>query len=341
MTKPAYLITSNSIVIHTKTQTFNLQANTPKGAQVIALIKAKKWDELSELLAPATVIPARTGGLFFVDTDGQLYTQGDTTPIHTVIAKKLLSFLQEGLPCEALVNFWNNLKQNPSQHSIEQLYGFLEANHHPLTDDGCFLAYKKVTKTSNGLKDSHSRTFNNNVGEHVKMDRAGVNPDPNQTCSHGLHVASFEYAKGFSGDVLVVVKVNPRDVVAVPTDYNKQKMRTCAYVVEEIYDKQEEMKEVFKPTNSALQTSPAKKVVKVVKKAVKKAVAAITPTPKVKKSVKSITLSGLTAQGIKDTVLLNFNSTEYAKVKDMSLKNKQSILKKATEMFKAKGWAVL
>lgn len=340
MTKPAYLITNNSIVIHTKTQTFNLQANTPKGAQVIALIKAKKWDELSELLAPATVIPARTGGLFFVDTDGQLYTQGDSTPIHTIIAKKLLSFLQEGLPCEALVNFWNNLKQNPSQHSIEQLYGFLEANHHPLTDDGCFLAYKKVTKTDKGLKDSHSRTFNNNVGEHVKMDRAGVNPDPNQTCSHGLHVASFEYAKGFSGDVLVVVKVNPRDVVAVPTDYNKQKMRTCAYVVEEIYDKKEEMKEVFKTSNSAPQATPAEKAKKAVKKAVKKVVAVITPTPKVKKA-KTITLSNLTAQGIKDVVLLNFNSTEWNKVKDMSLKNKQSILKKATEMFKSKGWIVL
>lgn len=336
MNKPAYLITSNSIVIHTKTQTFNLQANTPKGQQVIALIKAKKWDELSELLAPATVIPARTGGLFFVDTDGQLYTQGDNTPIHKVIAKKLLSFLQEGLPCEALVNFWNNLKQNPSQHSIEQLYGFLEANHHPLTDDGCFLAYKKVTRTATGLKDSHSRTFNNNVGEHVKMDRAGVNPDPNQTCSHGLHVASFEYAKGFSGDVLVVVKVNPRDVVAVPTDYNKQKMRTCAYVVEEIYDKQEEMKETFKTTNSAPQAKNADNTFgKVVKKAVKKVVTKVTPT---KPKAKSVTLSNLTAQGIKDVVMAKLGNTT---LRTMSLKNKQSILKKATKIFKDNGWLVL
>lgn len=421
--KPAYLITGNMIVIHTKSQTFTLHKGTPKGDQVVTLIKEQKWNELTDLLSPATLVPSRTKGLFHVDSDGELYTTGDDKPIHKVIGKKLLAFLQEGLPCEPLVNFWNNLKQNPSERSVDQLFQFLEANHHPLTDDGCFLAYKKVTRTATGLKDSHSRTFSNNVGEYVTMDRSGVNPDPNQTCSTGLHVASFEYAKGFSGDVLVVVKVNPRDVVAVPTDYNQQKMRTCAYFVEEIYDKEEEMKETYKKAANhtivstfqisqeevnhlvkridknakrsvkthdlAVQTtakertemiqkgynplnpldiaafkvggkasndiaklvgtlkikkgvkSQVAKAVSVVKKAVKRTTTASTPVKaKSAPKKKEITLSTLTAAGIQDAVLLNFNSTEAAPISRLSLKNKQSILKKATALFVSKGWSV-
>jgi hypothetical protein len=62
------------------------------------------------------------------------------------------------------------------------------------------------------------------------MARDLVDDNPNNTCSAGLHVACFDYAKGF-GSRLVEVKVNPRDVVCVPTDYNGTKMRTCRFEV--------------------------------------------------------------------------------------------------------------
>src|SRR5690606_24725742 len=54
--------------------------------------------------------------------------------------------------------------------------------------------------------------------------------NPNNTCSFGLHVACFDYAKGF-GPRLIEVKVNPADVVCVPTDYNGTKMRVCKFEV--------------------------------------------------------------------------------------------------------------
>jgi hypothetical protein len=33
------------------------------------------------------------------------------------------------------------------------------------------------------------------------------------------------------GGRLVAVKINPADVVSVPSDYNNQKLRTCSYTV--------------------------------------------------------------------------------------------------------------
>ena len=65
----------------------------------------------------------------------------------------------------------------------------------------------------------------------MTIAREKVDKNREQTCSTGLHVASYNYAKGYSGDVMIMVKVNPRDVVAVPTDYNNEKMRVCQYEV--------------------------------------------------------------------------------------------------------------
>ena len=36
---------------------------------------------------------------------------------------------------------------------------------------------------------------------------------------------------GGSGDRMVAVKINPADVVSVPSDYGNQKLRTCRYEV--------------------------------------------------------------------------------------------------------------
>ena len=63
------------------------------------------------------------------------------------------------------------------------------------------------------------------------MPREECDSDPNVTCSAGLHVGSMEYVHDFghSDKVILEVLVSPRNVVAVPNDYNNTKMRTCEY----------------------------------------------------------------------------------------------------------------
>lgn len=112
------------------------------------------------------------------------------------------------------------------------MFKFLENNGHPFTEDGHFIAYRSV---SEDFKDFHTKSFDNKPGAVCEMPRELVDDNPNNTCSSGLHVASWVYARGFGdeGRKLVSVKVDPRDVVCVPTDYNNTKMRVSKFVVVE------------------------------------------------------------------------------------------------------------
>jgi len=118
---------------------------------------------------------------------------------------------------------------------VEELYKFLDACSLPITSDGCFLAYKKVRWD---YKDLYSNTMDNSIGQVVKMSRNEVDENSNRTCSHGLHCAAFGYMSAYGAqgtdegsDKVIIVKVNPKDVVAIPVDYQNQKMRVCEYTV--------------------------------------------------------------------------------------------------------------
>lgn len=168
-----------------------------------------------------------------ITIDGnELYFEGE--PLHGAIARRIKQLLREGHEVKPLVNFQRNILDNPSARAREELFAFLEINNLPITPDGYFIAYKMVRSD---FLDIYSGTFDNSPGKVVKMLRVNVDPNKDRTCSHGLHFASLEYVRrgGFgsesSGHRLVAVKINPRDVVAIPTDYNNSKGRTCQYLV--------------------------------------------------------------------------------------------------------------
>ena len=192
---------------------------------LIQALKQKAYDRIPNLVSAAMRVEAYGKGDFKVD-GGTVLVRGRAVPAR--LAKKILDFQEQGLPHEPLVKFAESLLGNPSYRAVNALFDFLEANSHPIMDDGTFIAYKKVRED---FKDVHSGTFDNSVGAVVSMPRNEVNEDPTQTCSAGLHVASYDYAHSFGGGVMLEVSVNPKDVVAVPNDYSNGKMRTCAYTV--------------------------------------------------------------------------------------------------------------
>lgn len=163
-------------------------------------------------------------------TDGQLYYKDKQ--LHGYIVNRIFELVDMGKPVTRMLKFLEDLLQNPSNRVYEHLFEFLEKGSIPITEDGCFLAYKRI-KTD--YTDVHSGKIYNRVGDEVSMPRQQVDDNPNNTCSHGLHVCSFDYLAYFSGERLIVVKVQPRDVVSIPIDYNHTKMRVCRYkVVSEI-----------------------------------------------------------------------------------------------------------
>jgi hypothetical protein len=236
--EPAYLLKRDgSLVVYLNgiVKTFGKESKLL--ARALEAIKAKDWDGLLALLHMRDAIVRLTNGRVTI-VDNDVYYDG--APIHNALSRRIIEFFNEGrFDAAPLINFLNNLMLNPSEKSRDQLYGFLDACDLPITEDGCFLAYKMVRED---YYDQHSGKFRNTVGAEISMPRDEVDADENVTCSTGLHVASLgyisrdQYGSG-CGARLMVCKVNPRDVVSVPVDYNNSKMRTCRYlVINEITD---------------------------------------------------------------------------------------------------------
>lgn len=152
----------------------------------------------------------------------------DDEVLHSSLVTRILQMVDEGFDVNPMIKFLENLLQNPSNRAIQELYNFLEVCNLPITDDGRFIAYKRIRYD---YLDVYSGTIDNSVGQVITMDRRNVDDNCNRTCSYGLHVCSLGYLNNYSGERLMVVLVNPRDVVSIPIDYKNSKMRVCRYTV--------------------------------------------------------------------------------------------------------------
>lgn len=211
------------VVIDNKPHTINKTHITYQ--KVVDAIKAGDWDAVKDAIEPKKVV-LNYG-------KGNVSIQGETLfwkgrELHTGLAVKMIDMLREGFPIEPMVLFMENLYQNPSKRAVDELYGFLEKGKLPITPDGHFLAYKKVR---HNYLDVHSGTMDNSVGQIVEMERNDVDDNKDRTCSTGLHFCSKDYLNHFGGERIVIVKINPRDVVSIPSDYNDTKGRACRYEV--------------------------------------------------------------------------------------------------------------
>ena len=194
---------------------------------VVEAIKARDFDKAIELGSVKAFINTMTAGRVGVTDDGVTF-KGQ--PITGYLASKMMLFFREGLPIDHYCKFLDNLMDNPSMTSRNELFLFLEAADLPITPDGHFLAYKAVRAD---FRDKHSGRFDNAPGSAHSMPRHDVDDDRNKTCSYGFHAAAYEYARGFMahGDKMVAVKINPANVVSVPSDYGNQKLRCTSYEV--------------------------------------------------------------------------------------------------------------
>jgi len=196
---------------------------------ILDILPTATPEELLKVVDIEKAVATFSDGLVEIK-NGQVTYEGEV--VHGSISKRILEFMSKGLPFQPLVNFLNNLMENPSMQSQKELYDFLEHEHLPITEDGHFLAYKAVR---GDFKDKYRGVFDNSVGQVVKMQRAKVDDDRARGCSDGLHAGALNYVAGYgsveSGDRIVIVKINPRDVVSVPSDCNCEKLRTCRYEV--------------------------------------------------------------------------------------------------------------
>ena len=227
-----FLIQGNNIVVVIDNKPHTINKTHITYQRVVDAIKAGDWDTVKDVIEPKKVVLDYGQGNVAVQGD-KLFWKGEE--MHNALSNRMIQMLQDGFPIEPMIQFMENLMQNPSKRAVTELYGFLEKNSLPITPDGHFLAYKKV---KNDYKDCYTGTMDNSVGSVVEMERNRVDDDQNRTCSTGLHFCSRDYLNHFGGDRVVIVKINPRDVVSIPNDYNDSKGRACRYEVVDEIDKE-------------------------------------------------------------------------------------------------------
>lgn len=156
-------------------------------------------------------------------------------PLHNSVCDRIIKMIKDGFDVQPLINFLNKLMMNPSSNSVQQGFNFLSHKNLPITEDGDFLAYKTVRAD---YMDKYSGTISNHIGAVIdwRHKRNQISDNPDEHCSKGLHVGALSYA-GPGGwynsinDKVVIVKVNPMDMVSVPKDHSFTKMRVCRYEV--------------------------------------------------------------------------------------------------------------
>lgn len=225
-----------SCTVFVGSELLQVDRTSPNWEQIKQAIRDEDADRIRYLMKPITALEDAIGASAEAQARRQVTVeiqQGkvffDGYAVHNELTRRMLDIVQEGLDVENWIAFAQNLYANPLESAREEIFDFLSKCNMPITDDGHFLAYKRVR---HDYRDVHSGTYDNSVGQVVEMPRSEVDPNRHNLCSRGLHFCSKDYLPNFSpGGRVMVVKINPADVVAIPTDYNNAKGRTWRYEV--------------------------------------------------------------------------------------------------------------
>jgi hypothetical protein len=256
---PYVIKTNGSVTLYLKGECLTVAPDHPNYTKIVDAIKADDFSNIDSLVNVAVAVTKYAGDRVTI-TDGVVFY--GTFEVHNSLADRIVKMMNEGFKFDHMVKFLENLMQNPSARAVSETYWFLENYGLPITDDGCFLAYKAVR---NDYKDIYSGKYDNSVGAKPFMLRNQVDDNYDVDCSKGLHVGALDYVVQYGhfskgqpraegGNRLLIVKVNPKDVVSVPKYAGHTKMRVCEYtVVNEILDVVKELdKVVYTSTATAL-----------------------------------------------------------------------------------------
>lgn len=245
--------TSVTVFISATGESYTASQDQPKFKAIVGALLTDApladIEGLFDLTKPLSEAFARLSDRVTIE-HGNVYFDGDVQ--EGPVVNTIVRFFNEGNDSfKPLVNFLDLIGQNPNEHSRKNLSDWLANESFSLDDDGFIIAYKGVYQ--HGVDEATGLTtyapsrvgpnvFVNDVaipangkavqkvGDVVSMPRSAVEFDPKVACSKGLHIGTWGYASTFCSHTLLV-RINPRDVVSVPTDCGGQKMRTCRYEI--------------------------------------------------------------------------------------------------------------
>lgn len=218
----------------------------PKWTEILEAWTKQDFESLLDLMSMKKIVERFSNGDLIVSDSGVFYKE---IQLVGVDVDRIMAFLRSGDPYQPIANYMVRKLKNPSKRAINEMYNFLEHKQMPLTPNGTILAYKGVLPDFfsvssgkepllQGRRNEAGQIFNG-VGETIEMSRADVDDDFRRGCSGGLHAGSLDYARDWARShkgVIIVIEIDPPDVVSVPEDCQCKKLRCAKYKVIGLYN---------------------------------------------------------------------------------------------------------
>ena len=222
-----FVHSGNVLTLVLNGRSFEVQNDHPNFKKIVRGLKDLTEDQVYDLVVAKEEVKQQEGVVVNSDTvelviDGQV--------VDPVLADEVFSLERAGLPTDGMINFIRKLYNNTSSTVVERLLDFIKVNGITVDSNVDIIGYKAV---KNDWFDKYSGTISNAPGTTVRMKRHKVDDDHECGCSKGLHFGSLDYVATYGGgdDKIIIVRIDPANVVTVPLSCNHKKVRTCEYYV--------------------------------------------------------------------------------------------------------------
>jgi transcriptional regulator with PAS, ATPase and Fis domain len=194
---------------------------------VLEMCKNKEWIKIETMFRINKMIMTNNTT---IDKNNNIVVNNTVIEEDTNSLTRLIATLKKkgvvDTDIEKVKPFLMNCIQNEYIDAIHELYEYCKAMDFEITEDGCFLAYKNVNEDYTSVYDNKTK---HTIGKITTVDT--FDTSRTNTCSMGLHFCSKSYLSSYGGAKTIIVKINPKDVVAIPIDYNNTKGRCKQYVM--------------------------------------------------------------------------------------------------------------
>ena len=232
MNIPDFIISDETVTVIVGGMPYQVTADDRRYDLIVAAIDAQDWQGVVDLTTEVERIKSSTmvteGDLTI--EHGQILWNGER--LNGYLVDHILRTIRDGEDAQPFINFLTHLQNNPSRRMVQGLFRWVEKGRMKITPDGLIVAYKKVRAD---FTDAYTGTMDNSIGARPWKRRNEINDEPETTCADsGLHFCSKDYLPQFlsygSNDHIMVIHVNPADVVSFPKS-EAAKGRASTYLV--------------------------------------------------------------------------------------------------------------
>ncbi len=177
-----------------------------------------------------------------INSNGVFY-QGER--LNGAVVDRIIELFKANKPVDRLVAFLRRLMDNPSKFIYNNLYNYLEKYKLPIDEDGFVYAIKAV---KHDLKSKWTDKVQYRVWDTYSEPRAILTAKDNDSyCGKGLWFGwtDFVFNYGIGNDHVVVVKVDPANIIATPNLSGYQKIAACSLFIAKDLGEIGEAKKLF------------------------------------------------------------------------------------------------